>query len=105
MILAIDFDGVIHDYKNPIKGRKMGFVIDGTKQALENFKSRGDRIIVFTVWGGTEQGKKTIKDYMDYYNLPYDEITNIKPNCDAYIDDKAIRFVSWRETELKLSTD
>ncbi len=48
-ILAIDFDGVIHDFKNPIEGRRMGAPIEGTKEALDKFKSKGYKIIVFTV--------------------------------------------------------
>lgn len=94
MILAIDFDGVIHDFKHPIKGRRMGAPILGTKEALQDFKKRGHTIIVHTVWGD-EKGQKTIGDFMKYYGIPYDSITNIKPQADFYIDDKAIRFQDW----------
>lgn len=97
LILGIDFDGVIHDYKHPITGRRMGKPIFGTEEALNKLKRKRCKIIVFTVWGGTESGKKTISDYMDYYNLPFDEITNIKPQVDYYIDDKAIKFTNWNE--------
>lgn len=100
MIIAVDFDGVIHDYKNPIPGRKMGAPMEGAKQGLEYFRRNGFKIIVFTVWGGTDQGKKTIKDFMNYYILPFNEITNIKPQADYYLDDKAIRFTSWKDLKI-----
>lgn len=96
MTLAIDFDQVIHDTKNPIPGRRMGGPILGAKEALERLKKRGDTIIVFTVWGG-DAGRKTISDWMNYYQIPFDSITNIKPSADAYIDDKGIRFNNWEE--------
>ncbi len=32
---------------------------------------------------------------MNYYKLPFNEITNIKPQADHYIDDKAIKFENW----------
>lgn len=99
MILAIDFDGVIHDFKHPIPGRRMGPPMAGCKEALTKFKQRGDNLIIFTVWGDAK-GQKTIADFMKYYELPYDSITNIKPQADAYLDDKAIRFVSWAETKV-----
>lgn len=94
-VLAIDFDGVIHDFKNPLKGRRMGAPLPGAKEALIAYKQRGDTIIIHSVWGDKP---KAISDFMDYYGLPFDTITNIKPNADVYLDDKAIRFINWTET-------
>ncbi len=95
--LAIDFDGVIHDFKNPVPGRRMGGAIEGTRHALTSLKARGYQIVVFTIWGD-EKGQKTISDFMHYYELPFDRITNIKPAADYYIDDRAIHFTSWDQT-------
>src|SRR5260221_3095949 len=95
-VLAIDFEGVIHEYEHPIEGRRMGAIINGARQALEFLKKRGDRIIVFSVWGH-DKGRKTIADFMNYYYLPFDEITNIKPQADYYIDDRGIKFTNWEE--------
>ncbi len=100
MILAIDFDGVIHDFKNPIPHRKMGPPIEGAKEALEEYTASGHEIIIFTVWGGTDQGRETIKKFMEYYKIPFHSITNEKPNADYYIDDKAIRFTNWNEINI-----
>lgn len=97
-IIAVDFDGVIHDHENPIEGRRMGAPIDGAQEALEYLKGQGDKIIIFCVWAGSDQGKKTISDWMVFYEIPFNDITNIKPNADFYIDDRAIRFVNWENT-------
>jgi ribonucleotide monophosphatase NagD (HAD superfamily) len=99
--LAIDFDGVIHDYKNPVPGRRMGAPIAGAKEALTSLKDKGYEIVVFTVWGD-EKGQKVIADFMNYYQLPFDRITNIKPQAEYYIDDKAIAFLRWDDVLPKL---
>lgn len=96
MLLAIDFDGVIHDYKNPVEGRRMGPPIDGAKDALKKYMVRGDEVVIFSTWA-TEKGQKTIREWLHYYHIPFSSVTNIKPNADVYIDDKAIRFINWDE--------
>ena len=100
MILAIDFDNTIHDINHPVPNRKMGPPISLAKESLTKFKQQGHEIIIFTVWGGTIQGQTTIKKWMDYYEIPFDTITNIKPNADHFIDDRAIHFTSWSNINL-----
>jgi hypothetical protein len=90
-VVAIDFDHTIHDTAHPKEGRRMGEPLPGVAEALSKFKEYGYRIVIHTVWSGEER-HKAIGDWFAFYNLPYDEITNIKPKADAYIDDKAIRF-------------
>ena len=92
-VIAVDFDGVVHDFKHPIKGRRMGEPIEGTQDALKRLRGLGHKIIIHSVWGDS----KAIRDFMEYYKLPYDSITNIKPTADFYVDDKAVRFTNWPE--------
>lgn len=99
--IAVDFDGVIHDYKNPIEGRRMGRPMKGAREALRFLKTLGYEIIIFSIWGD-EKGKKTISDFMIYYELPFDKITNIKPQAEYYIDDKGIKFTSWEDVVLQI---
>lgn len=98
MILAIDYDGVIHDYKNPPPGRKMGPPIEGAKEALTEFKRQGHTVIIHTVW--IPETHATIAKWMEYFDIPYDSITNIKPNAACYIDDKAIHFTAWENIKI-----
>lgn len=95
MKIAIDFDGVIHDYMNPKAGRRMGEPIVGAKEALTKMRADGHEIIIFTVRAKNDADTKVVHDWMIYYSIPFDTITNIKQACDVYIDDKAIRFTSW----------
>ncbi|MDQ3816100.1 MAG: hypothetical protein M3362_00230 [Acidobacteriota bacterium] len=96
--MAIDFDGTIHDVNNPVPGRKMGPPIEEAKEALTQLKTEGHKLIIHTIWATDEKNIKTIQDWFTYWEIPFDEITNIKPQADYYIDDKAIKFIDWPST-------
>lgn len=70
----------------------MGLPMPGTLKALLEFKRLGYQIIIYTVFAEDDRAKKVVEEFMKYYELPYDEITNIKQKCDFYIDDNALRF-------------
>lgn len=98
MLLAIDFDGVIHDYKNPVEGRRMGEPINGAKESLQGLKAIGHELVIHTVKASTLGGMKAVIDWMNYYEIPFDFVVYTKPNADVFIDDKAIRFNDWAQT-------
>lgn len=97
MILAIDFDDTIHDTKNPAPGRKMGPPLEGAKDALIEFKRQGHTIIIHTA----QSSFKHIEDWLHYFDIPFDEVTNIKPLAACYIDDKAIHFTAWSKINIE----
>lgn len=97
MKIAIDFDRTIHDIDNPVKGFRMGPPVKGALSALKTLKDKGYLIIVLCLWADNERNIKTIHDWMVYYHMPFDEITNIKPDAVAYIDDRGIRFTNWKD--------
>jgi hypothetical protein len=96
--LAIDFDGTIHDVNNPVKGRKMGPPILGSREALTQLQGRY-RLVIHTVWGNKPG---PIEDWLKYWEIPFDEVTNLKPQAEFYIDDKAIRFTDWASVLLSV---
>src|ERR1035437_462863 len=96
MIIAIDYDGVIHDHTHPIPGKRMGAPLEGAREALIKLSKTND-IIIHTVWGD-EKGRQVIPDWMKYPNFPELEITNVKPRADCYLDDKAIKHISWEQS-------
>ena len=102
MILAIDFDGTIHDWLAPKPGRRMGPPIEGAREALQAFREAGHTIIVHTVRGGEP---KHVKDWLDYYLIPYHQVTNIKPAADWYIDDRGMHFTNWPEAIFRVFTN
>ena len=104
MVIAIDFDGTIHDWNNPVPGRQMGPPMPGARDALRNFKASRHTIYIFTVRGGPEN-RKHVEDWLRYYDIPFDFVTNIKIPADWYIDDRAIHFTNWVEAQLRVSND
>lgn len=108
MKIAIDFDGVIHEYS---KGWSDGSIYDppvaGTKEALEKLKAEGHYIMIFTTRTNSmfrkkdEVDQKTmIENWMKEHDLPYDKIWTFgKPMADIFIDDRAIGFKGkWDDT-------
>jgi hypothetical protein len=110
--LAIDFDGVIHNNNLGYHdGTCYGEIIEGAYESLE-YLAKHFRIIVFTakakpsrplVQGKT--GAEHVWDWLKSKNLAQfiTEVTSEKPRAVAYIDDKAIRFVSWEKAIRDLS--
>lgn len=97
--LAIDLDGVIHSYhKGFHDGTIYGHPVPGVREFLEKMKEKGFRIVVFTarVYAETSVQREILSEevasWMDLHRLPYDVITDRKPPCCAYIDDRAISF-------------
>lgn len=102
MILAIDFDGVIHDDKHPIPGKKMGPPIEGAKEALLSFRDLRHRIVIYTRRAIRPGSTTHVRSWCVYYGIPFDDVTGQKPDADVYIDDKAIRFDNWTEVRKAL---
>lgn len=91
VVIAVDFDGTMHDIKHPVPGRKMGPPMPGLVPAIKRIKAAGHTIIVFTVRGN----QPYIVEWLRYWGLvqfyDYDDITNIKGNFDLIIDNIPVR--------------
>lgn len=98
MKLAIDFDGVLHDPFNVQKGYKMGKPIPGSVDAIKYLKRQGHEITIFPTWADNQQRRKALVDWLNYFEIPFDDITSVKPEADFYIDNNAIRFDAWAQT-------
>ena len=109
--LAIDFDGVIHTFdKGFHDGTCYGKPIKGSLLAIKKL-SKNFKIIIFSskvkpdrplVKGKT--GMQLVKSWLKKYKVSkyVSEITCEKPRAKYYIDDKAIKFVTWKDTLKKI---
>lgn len=93
-VLAVDFDGVIHAYT---KGWNDGSIYDlpmeGVKESLESLGEKF-KIVVFTA----RPNIREIARWLMKYGIHFDEITHDKIPAVAYIDDRGIRFETWKQT-------
>lgn len=106
-ILAIDFDGVIHDsnmgwhdgtcYGNPIPGSLEALKLLSQKYKIVIFtaKAKHDRPLV-----GGKTGYYLVYEWLERYGVVkyISEITAEKPRAVLYVDDNAYRFTTWNDT-------
>ena len=106
--IAIDFDGVIHgNSKGFYDGTIYDPPVEGSIAAIKWFKSKGYDIVLFTAKVKPDRplvknktGEELIWEWLRKYEVDnfIKEITCEKPRAICYIDDKAIRFDSWKKT-------
>lgn len=104
-IVAVDFDGTIAHYDGWQGPGIFGDPIAGCKEALEDLKQRGYRIVVFTTRG---VDLEDVRRYLVGHDIPFDEVnencsgtpdnlSHRKVIADVYIDDRAMHFDgSWK---------
>lgn len=92
MLIALDFDGVLHDATNIPTGKRMGPPMPGALDAVRALVARGHALVVHTTRGDIGAH---VTNWLRYFEFPAMPVTNIKPNADVFIDDRAIRFTDW----------
>lgn len=102
IILGIDFDRVLHDIDNPLKGRRMGGPIPGAKEAMDELLEQGHKLVIFTIRAINPANTDHIAKWLDFYDIPYHQITATKPPG-IIIDDQAIGFTNWPDVLEHLS--
>jgi hypothetical protein len=94
--IAIDFDGTIADYTGGYQGPGIfGELLPGAREALVRLAERFD-IIVHTARGPDEHDR--IQEYLEGHGIPIAEVTHLKRPAALYIDDRGLRFSSWKDT-------
>jgi 5'(3')-deoxyribonucleotidase len=90
--LSIDFDGVIHDATGGWKqGECYGKPVKGSQQAIRKLMDRGYTVVILTARDDVEP----VRQWLQNYDFPMLEVSNVKKPSRAYIDDRAIRFTTW----------
>lgn len=110
--LAIDFDGVIHNNDLGFHdGTCYGEIIDGAYESLE-LLAKNFRLVIFTAKAKPSRplikgktGVELVWEWLEAKNIAkfIQEVTSEKPRAVAYVDDKAIRFNSWKEVLEEIS--
>jgi len=103
-VIAIDFDGVIHQYRGWNGEGKFNKPMQGAKEGIDRIREEGYKVLIFTCRIDTD----AVKEWLDKYDIRYDGINEhlvkfshtdktptMKPLADAYVDDKAVGFSVW----------
>ena len=110
--IGIDFDGVIHKnskgffdgtvYDEPVSG-----VSDALREISKHYtiivysaKARKDRMLI-----NGKTGVELIWEWLKDHELSkyVKKVTAEKPRAVCYIDDKAVRFINWKDTMADLN--
>lgn len=90
--IAVDFDGTISEYFGWRGPFKFGPPLEGIKEFLEELKSRGYYVLVYSCRPTNERIQGAMEKYMERHSLPFDSIFShgFKPAAHAYVDDRGI---------------
>ena len=108
MIICVDLDGTLCETKKPGQSYADVKPLEGAVENMQYFRESGHYLIIYTArhmktCGGNVgrilalQGK-TLFNWLDKHKIPYDEVVFGKPLADVYIDDKASKFETWKQT-------
>lgn len=94
-IIAVDFDGVLSDPTETV-WPELGPEIPDAQYALLKLKRLRHKVVIYTSRAYDRTGTEIVMAWLDAHRIPYDGVTNIKPQgASWYIDDKAVRFDNW----------
>jgi hypothetical protein len=101
--IAIDFDDTIHDTKNT-DWPNMGSPLQGSRSSIIKLKKLKNKIIIFSARAATPAITTSIEVWLKQQKIPFDLVTNVKPNADVFVDDRALRFENdWAATMKELN--
>jgi len=110
MRIVIDLDGVLCKIKQPGQAYADVEPVDGAAERLRQFRLAGHIVVIYTARNmATYDGNlgKIMKniglitlEWLEKYDIEYDEIYFGKPNGHVYIDDRAVHFRGWENLDL-----
>ena len=104
--IAIDFDGVIHEFKGWGDGTCYGEPLEGALEAIK-LLSKKYNVVIFTAKSKPNRplvknktGTELVWEWLKKHNIDQyvKEVTAEKPRACLYIDDKGFRFINWVDT-------
>lgn len=107
-VVAIDFDGVIHNNNLGYKdGSIYGDPIGGAIESIKLIHSKGIKIIIYSCkchpcrpLYKNKNGSTLIWEWLEKYDIKkyIEDVVWGKPHAVVYIDDKGYRFKNWNST-------
>ena len=104
--IAIDFDGVIHNFNKGWHDGVYGKPLKGSLNAIKKL-SKKYKIIIFSSKVRSDRplvnnksGLQLVDEWLSKHGFSdyISEVTSEKPRANYYVDDKAVKFVNWKNT-------
>jgi hypothetical protein len=98
-IIALDFDGVIHNYTEWTGAMPTGDPVPGALETVWWLKQAGYELFILSARVDHPMGKACIEEWMHDHGFPQLRVTLEKAHADLYVDDRGFRFTgpdSWR---------
>ncbi len=93
MKIILDLDGTICS-EEKYENRKKAKLLEGAKKSIDKLK-KGNKIIIYSARGWHEYNS-TLK-WLNKNKIYFDQLILGKPIGDVWIDDRAIKFESWKK--------
>lgn len=93
--VAVDFDGVIHTYQSgwtgytPTDGPE-----EGAREFIAELQAQGYRVVIMSSRAHTSEGIQAIRGWLEQYGFPELDVTHEKVMAVAYVDDRAVPYVT-----------
>lgn len=94
MRLIIDLDGTICTEEKTFS-RSLAKPKKDAVESIQNLKDQGHTIIIYTARSWNEY--EMTKEWLKKNDISFDQLFMGKPIGDYWIDDRAIRFTTWKE--------
>ncbi len=95
--ICLDFDGVIHKYSRHYQGTIYDPPIEGTKKALIRMLKKGYKLVIHTAYPKPDEIPAWMIKYFGKTIAKQIKVIGGKPKAFMYIDDRAIRFINWKD--------
>lgn len=112
MRIVVDLDGTICALKERDQTYEDVLPLPGAIETMQEWKKEGHEIIIYTARnmrtcaGNVGRVHKNVGsmtlNWLEKFEVPYDEIVFGKPSGDVYIDDLAIAFQSWAKVKARV---
>lgn len=100
-VLCVDFDGVIHWYRN---GYHDGTIYDeptpGAQDAIRKYMEHFT-VVIYSARANTTEGAYAIQQWLRVHDFPDVPVVSVKPPAFVTIDDRAVTFTGiWPSVHL-----
>jgi hypothetical protein len=88
-IICVDFDSTIMDKSSAPPGHKMGYPEEGAVESITRLY-KDHKIVILTARPRAEHN--IVRTWLKHFQVPFDDITNVKPDAQVFIDNRGLRF-------------